>query len=203
MDIEAQLRSIEAEPDLVEKALRLAFLVSAVFAEAGRETVIVGGSAIEFFTDGDYMSGDLDVCFTTGPRPAPRLIAEVMSRLGCSDRSARSFKVAGLFVDVLGEVETLARTPFRRITSSDGRQSLLLAKPEDLLAERLLVAVYPTKNDEALACAKKLAAAGLAGLVAVDWEEARRVAARPEYRVEKEFTELLDAVRAETERPPP
>ena len=69
MDIEAQLRSIEAEPDLVEKALRLAFLVSAVFAEAGRETVIVGGSAIEFFTDGDYMSGDLDVCFTTGPRP--------------------------------------------------------------------------------------------------------------------------------------
>ncbi len=139
MDIEAQLRSIEAEPDLVEKALRLAFLVSAVFAEAGRETVIVDGSAIEFFTDGDYMSGDLDVCFTTGPRPAPRLIAEVMARLGCSDWSARSFKVAGLFVDVLGEVETLARTPFRRITSGDGRQSILLAKPEDLLAERLLV----------------------------------------------------------------
>ncbi len=203
MKIAAQMQNIEAETDLVEKALGLAFLVSALFAEVGCEAVVVGGSEIEFFTDGDYMSGDIDLCFVNGPRPAPRLIAEVMARLGCSHRSVRSFKIAGLFVGVLGEVETLARTPFRRITSGDGRQVLLLAKPEDLLAERLLVAVYPTKSEAALACAKKLAFAGLSGLVEIDWEEARRVAARREYRIEKEFTELLDAVRAQTERPPP
>ena len=203
MEISAQLQRIEAETDLVEKALGLAFLVSALFAEEGCETVVVGGSAIEFFTDGDYMSGDIDLCFVNRPRPAPRLIAEVMARLGSSERSVRSFKIAGLFVDILGEVETLARTPFRRLSSSDGSQVLLLAKPEDLLAERLLVAVYPARSEAALDCARKLAAAGLSGLVEIDWEEARRVAARPEYRVEKEFAELLDAVRAQTELPPP
>jgi hypothetical protein len=132
MEFETQIREIEAEPDLARKALRLAMLVAAAFRAIGYETVVVGGSAIEFFTDGDYMSGDVDICFRDRSRPALRVIGDVMARLGAKGSSVRTFQVAGLFVDILGEVESLARTEFRRIASADGRESVLVAKPEDL-----------------------------------------------------------------------
>ena len=57
------------------------------------------------------------------------------------------------------------------------------------------MAVYPSRNDDALACAKKLAAACLSSRVAIDWAEAARVAALGEYRVEKELAELLAEVK--------
>ncbi len=203
MEIAEQIREIEAERDLARKALRVAMLVAGSFRAIGLETVVVGGSAIEFFTDGDYMSGDVDLCFRDRARPELRVIATVMERLGAKSSSVRTFQVAGLFVDILGQVESLARTEFRKVVSADGRDFLFIAKPEDLLPERVLLAVYPSPNEEALACAKKLAAAAVSGRVAMDWAEAARVAALPEYRVEKELTELVENIRRETAPPQP
>lgn len=47
-DISAERRDIEATTDLLEKALKLAGLVSRVFREAGWDLVVVGGSAVEW-----------------------------------------------------------------------------------------------------------------------------------------------------------
>ena len=199
MAFDLQIREIEAEPDLARKALKLAMLVASAFRAIGFEIVVVGGSAIEFFTDGDYMSGDVDICFRDRARPELRVIGEVMGRLGAKGSSVRTFQIAGLFVDILGRVETLARTEFRKVASADGGDSVLIAKPEDLLPERMLVAVYPSRNEEALACARKLASACVSGRVEIDWDEAMRVAALPEYRVEKELAQLIADVRRETE----
>ena len=203
MEFDIEIRAIEAEPDLARKALRLAMLVAAAFRAIDCETVVVGGSAIEFFTDGDYMSGDVDLCFRDRARPELRVIGEVMGRLGARGSSVRTFQIAGLFVDILGRVETLARTEFRKVVSADGRDSVLVAKPEDLLPERVLVAVYPSPNAEALACARKLAAACVSGRVEINWEETMRVAALPEYRVEKELAQLVADVKRETKSDPP
>ncbi len=60
--IQDALKEIESTPDLLERGLKLAGLVSAVFSEQGFELVVVGGAAIEFYTEGNYMSGDLDLC---------------------------------------------------------------------------------------------------------------------------------------------
>ena len=54
----AALTDISAESDANLKNLKLASLVSAVFRDAGVELVMVGGSAIEFYTEGGYTSGD-------------------------------------------------------------------------------------------------------------------------------------------------
>ena len=59
-EITAALGVIRAENDLNSKALLLAGLVSELFRQRGFEPVVVGGSAIEFYTDGAYMSGDTD-----------------------------------------------------------------------------------------------------------------------------------------------
>jgi hypothetical protein len=46
------IREIEATPDLLERALKLAGLVTRLFREAGWDLAVVGGSAVEFYTEG-------------------------------------------------------------------------------------------------------------------------------------------------------
>ena len=82
MNIAAALKEIRAAPTQAEKNLRAASLLSALFRAAGWE-MVVGGSAIEFYTEGDYLTRDLDLCRAQGTRPLPaRVEAEVMAALG-------------------------------------------------------------------------------------------------------------------------
>src|ERR1035438_5937221 len=60
--IRAALKEIAETEDPLEKALKLSGLVSTLFREREWEMVVVGGSAIEFYTEGQYMSGDIDMC---------------------------------------------------------------------------------------------------------------------------------------------
>ncbi len=57
MDIEAAILDINGTDDLLERALKLSGLVTSLFRESGFGLVVVGGSAVEFYTEGDYMSG--------------------------------------------------------------------------------------------------------------------------------------------------
>lgn len=178
----------------MEKALLLAALVSGLFREAGAELVVVGGSAVEFYTEGTYMSGDIDLC-RVGPREIGlRAAQDLMGRIGGTG-GPRSWKVAGLFVDLLGEVESEARTPFREQETPIGRVKLI--QPEMALVERVLVANYPAKNPEAEACARKMMAVCVGGAVPVDWDEIRRLAALRDYGVGNEVERMAEEVRRE------
>jgi hypothetical protein len=178
--IQRALATIRDEKDPTLKSQQLASLCSALFRERGIELVVVGGSAIEFYTEGAYASGDLDLCTVDAARPVSlRVRQELMGQLG-GKGGPRSWEVAGMFVDLLGPVEAEAATPFRRLQGPYGE--VLLMKPEDLLVERVLVSIYPRLNEEALACARKLIAVTLTGEVAVDWSEVKRLAQSPNYR---------------------
>ena len=85
-----------------------------------------------------------------------------------------------MYLDLLGPVESFARTPFRRVEAPYGH--ILLMKPEDLLVERVLVSVYPEKNKVAHKCARELVVVALVGAVNMDWSEVLRVANLREYR---------------------
>lgn len=189
--IAARLRRIDGETDLCIRAQRVAMLVADCFRERGYETAVVGGSAIEFYTSGDYMSGDVDLAFVGNARPEPRMIAETLAPLGSSTGSIRTFKIGGVFVDILGELDTWATTPLRELRGEDGGL-LRLIQPEDLLPHRILVATYPTEQPQAMAAARKLLAVCLRGEVEVDWTEMRRVAALPAYGVEKELARMMN-----------
>lgn len=178
--IQMALADITAEGDPALKHLKLASVVSGIFRERGIELVVVGGAAIEFYTEGAYVSGDLDLCLVSPPRVDVRTRQELMGRLNARG-GPRSWQVAGQYVDILGEVETLARTPFTDIEAPYGR--VRLVSPEDLLIERLLISVYPQRDEAADACARKLTAVALAGQIELDWGEARWLAARREYAV--------------------
>jgi len=198
--IQRALADITAETDPTLKHLKLASLVSAVFRERGVELVVVGGSAIEFYTEGAYVSGDLDMCLVSPTRLDIRTRQELMGRVGARG-GPRSWQVAGEYVDILGEVETLARSPFDELQAPYG--SVRLVSPEDLLLERVLISVYPQPHEPADHCARKLIAVALAGQVEMDWPEARRLAERPEYGILPVLERMVSEVAHELGKPSP
>jgi hypothetical protein len=192
--IKSALADIKAEQDPTIKSLKMASLCTALWAERGVELVVVGGSAIEILTEGAYASGDLDLCHATRATLPVRERQEVMGLLGAKG-GPRNWQVAGMYVDVLGPVESFARTPYRRVQGPYGEVRVM--KAEDLLVERVLVSVYPTKNPAARECARELASVALAGAVNIDWSEVLRVANLPEYRNVEECKALVREVANE------
>jgi len=192
--IKQALADVSGEKDATLKSIKLASLCSALWAERGVELVVVGGSAIEFLTDGAYASGDLDLCHATHVTLPIRLRQEIMGQLS-AEGGPRNWKVGGMYVDVLGPVESFARTPYRRVEGPYG--TVLVMKPEDLLVERVLVSVYPERHPPARECAKKFVAVILGGGIAVAWDEVRRLANLPEYRNLSECEALVQEVADE------
>jgi len=143
---------------------------------------------------------DLDMCLVSPTRLNLRTRQELMGYLGAKG-GPRSWQVTGQFVDILGEVETLARTPFDELQAPYGM--VRLVSPEDLLVERVLISVYPQRDDAAEAFARKLIASGLAGQVELDWSELRRLAEQPEYLILPELEKLVGEVANELRKPNP
>ena len=193
--IAAALKDIGSERDANLKSQKLASLVSALFRARGFELVVVGGSAIEFYTDGAYLSGDIDLCQIKPSTPIPlRLRQEIMGQLNAKG-GPRSWEVAGLFVDLLGLVETESKTSFRKLKAPYGMVTLM--SPEELLVERVLVSVYPQANREAANCARKLVAATLVDGFEINWREVRRLANSSQYRILSECETLVGKVARE------
>jgi hypothetical protein len=140
------------------------------------------------------------MCLISPERLDIRTRQELMGRLG--DRGGpRSWEVAGHYVDIPGEVETLARMPFDSIEAPYGVVRLL--NPEDLLVERTLISVYPQPDESADACARKLIAVALSGQVELDWQEARRLAELPEYRITPRLEHWSAKLRMNSGKPSP
>jgi hypothetical protein len=192
--VAASLVDISGENDPALKMLKLASLCSAVCQERDVEIVVVGGSAIELLTDGAYVSGDLDLCLANPATLSLRQRQEIMGVLG-GEGGPRSWQVAGMFVDLLGPLESLARTPLRKLAGPHGL--IRLVQPEELLVERILVSVYPQTYFPARDCAKKLVAVALGGALELDWQEVERLAARPEYAILSECKTLVREVADE------
>ena len=191
------LKDIEATDDLLEKGLKLAGLVTHLFAEAGSNLVVVGGSAVEFYTEGAYMSGDIDFCRRELKRIPLRQAQDIMGILGATG-GPRSWLVAGLYVDLLGFLENESVSPCRSIETPFGTVSLL--PPETAIVERVLLAFYPQPDADARDVACKLIAACMSGETPVDWNEVARLAALPDFKVTSELEELREEVRRELDR---
>jgi hypothetical protein len=194
--IKAAVADISADTDPTRKAAKLASLCSALFREHGIELVVVGGSAIELLTEGAYTSGDVDLCRLTPAALPLRKRQQIMGQLGARG-GPRSWQVAGAFVDLLGPLESLARTPLRQLQGPHG--VVQIVQPEELLVERVLVGIYPQPHPPASECAKMLAAIALRGQLGMDWREVRRLASLPEYRILPECKALVREAANELE----
>ena len=184
-DVKAAVADIEATSDLLERALKLAGLITALFQRHGFALVVVGGSAVEFYTEGGYMSGDIDFCRTSLKAIPPRLMQEVIAELG-GKGVARSWMVCGLCVDLLGILENESVLPNRELDTPYGTVQII--PPELALVERILIAYYPP-SPELLVTARKMMVAAVNDM-AFNWTEAERLAALPAFGVLDELRQL-------------
>ena len=51
MDIKSAISDIESTSDLLERAMKLSGLITTLFQRHGFPLVVVGGSAVEFYTE--------------------------------------------------------------------------------------------------------------------------------------------------------
>ena len=185
IDIKKAMADIMSTSDLLERALKLAGLITTLFQRHGFPLVVVGGSAVEFYTEGGYMSGDIDFCRKSLNAIPPRLMQEIISELG-GKGVARSWEVCGLCVDLLGVLENESVLPNRELETPFG--TVRIIPPELALVERILVAFYPPSS-ELLTTARKMMVAAV-GDPDFNWDEAERLAALPSFGVLEELRRL-------------
>jgi len=188
-EIDQARSDIEATADLLERSMKLSGLVSTLFAQRGFPLVVVGGSAVEFYTEGGYMSGDIDLCRKTLKSVPPRLMQEIAESLG-GKGLGRNWLICGLYVDILGILESETSLPERTLETPYGPVKIL--PPELALVERIL---YAEQDAECTASARQMMASALAD-AAFDWAEAERLAALPDFKV----AEQLSALKQELSR---
>ena len=189
IDIKKAIADIASTSDLLERALKLAGLITTLFQRHGFPLVVVGGSAVEFYTEGGYMSGDIDFCRKSLDAIPPRLMQEIISELG-GKGVARSWEVCGLCVDLLGILENESVLPNRELETPFG--TVRVIPPELALVERILVAFYPPSS-ELLSTARKMMVAAF-GDPNFNWDEAERLAALPSFGVLEELRRLRTEV---------
>jgi hypothetical protein len=124
-----RLEEILTLPPGPARTARLAAWVQELFP-AGGEPVLVGGAAVELFTGGAYVTGDLDF---VGTVPAP--VARALTAAGLEPHGRHWVHEAGQVYlefpgEALGPEETAVRLQLEGI-------DLLVISPEDLVAERL------------------------------------------------------------------
>ena len=123
-EITAALTLVREETDLNSKSLLLAGLVSELFRERGFEPVVGGGSAIEFYTDGAYMSGDTDICWAGWPQPNNEERGEIMRQIpGIKSHGGKSWGIEGLWIDLLGEIDYRADKELSRFDTPARRSA--------------------------------------------------------------------------------
>ena len=189
MDLAQARVDIETTADLLERAMKLAGLISTLFRERGFPLVMVGGGAVEFYTEGGYMSGDIDFCRKTLKSVPPRLMQEIAESLG-GKGLGRNWLICGIYVDILGVLESETILPEREVETPYGVVRIL---PSELaLVERIL---YAEQDAECVTSARQMMAAALRDQ-AFNWGEARRLADLPDFKV----LDQLEQLKMEMER---
>ena len=188
-DIKVAVADISSTTDLLERALKLSGLVTTMFQRHGIPLVVVGGSAVEFYTEGGYMSGDIDFCRKSLAAIPPRLMQDIIAELD-GKGVARSWEVCGLYVDLLGFLENESVLPNRELETPYG--TVRIIPPELALVERILIAYYPP-SAELLVTARKMMVAAI-GDSDFNWAEAERLAALPDFGVLAELRKLREEV---------
>jgi hypothetical protein len=124
---------------------RILYFGALLAKESGSDIIVVGGSAIEVYTRGKYVSGDVDI---RADRPA---VDRVLAKWGFKDHGRLWIrKDWGLAVDVVGD--EYSGDPYRATTVSTPYGSVRIAVVEDLFVKRLAAAKHwrvPEALDEA------------------------------------------------------
>lgn len=144
---------LQSAPDVATRHLYFCALLSHELGEPVPPLIVVGGSAIELYSEGEYVSGDIDL---VGDREK---IESTLESWGFEHRErewySQDWKLA---VDVVNDLSRMtgSRTRVRTLVTAFG--PVRLAAVEDLIVKRLTSAKYwsiPSDREHAAILARK------------------------------------------------
>lgn len=144
---------LRSQRDPATRHLHFCALLSRELGGPGPQLIVVGGSAIELYTEGEYVSGDIDV---VGDRAH---IERVLRDWGFDHRNREWYsKEWKLAVDIVNDLTgmTGSRSRVRTLVTEFG--PVQLAAVEDLIVKRLTSAKYwsiPSDREHAAILARR------------------------------------------------
>jgi hypothetical protein len=129
-DLRGRLGAAAGLTDISERHLEIAAILTEALQTVGVHPIVVGGAAVEFYTGGEYATGDLDLI-----APEGRELAVVMSALGFEKRGKSwTHEAKSIFVEFPSPV---LRSNEEWIVCRHGHVDIRIVSPEDLVVERL------------------------------------------------------------------
>lgn len=173
--------ALREEPSQLRRSLVTAAILTRALSAAGLQPVVVGGTAVSFYTSGTYESIDLDVVMP-GLEPAAEVLVDLgFKRLGAVFTHPRVPVIVDFPPEPLEGAQALLRT-----TLVDA-VAVRIIGVEDVLLERVFLA--ERESDQ------KAHGAALAMAVAhwedIDWDYVRAEAASPAWGVADAVDRLL------------
>jgi hypothetical protein len=119
--------------------------ITPALESVGVKAVVVGGSAVEFYTRDWYATGDIDLAINKERRER---VGDMLRSMGFKERGRMWLREdLGLYIEVPGSVSDLADEKILKVDSDDGYVYLIGA--EDIILDRLRAAVHwKSKADE-------------------------------------------------------
>ena len=129
-DLRGRLSAAADLKDISERHLEIAAILTEALQTVGVHPIVVGGAAVEFFTGGEYATGDLDLIALEG-----RELAVIMAALGFEKRGKSwTHEARSIFVEfpspTLRQYEDWIVVRMKNV-------DVRMVSPEDLVVERL------------------------------------------------------------------
>lgn len=129
-DLRSRLAAAAGIQDLSERHLEIAAILTEALMAVGVQPIVVGGAAVEFYTGGEYATGDLDLI-----APEGRELAVVMTALGFEKRGKSwTHEARSIFVEF---PSSTLRPNEDWVTLRVHGVDVRIVSPEDLVVERL------------------------------------------------------------------
>ncbi len=191
IDYDQVVEELEKARSATERRIHFAALLAKAGGVSTDDFIVVGGSAIEFYTSGQYTSGDIDVV-TTAPVDWARIL-----RAWKFEKQGRIWhsSALGVVIDFVKPPYTYDVTRTQVLVTPHG--SLRIAAIEDLLVKRLISAKF-WKTPSDIEHAKLLA---VAHWDRIDWDYVRELAGQ--FDVADVLSNLIDAVSRSAQGGPP
>jgi hypothetical protein len=195
---------LERTEDGTDRALQLAGLISTLFKIKGVGLVVTGQLAYEVYANTSTDRPSLELAVIAGDL-APRTVMEIMRGQLYARGSIYQWTVAGIPVSFYPKAVLANIDMCRDFTTSNG--VVLVLPVEEILADRILAAVYPEADSEMHEQAHSLLVSGLAEAFIIDWTVLHTLCHRPDYRIGEELAKMrlqakrdIDAMGAEPDR---
>ena len=121
-----------------ERMVYVMSLITPKLEEKGVKCVVVGGSAVEFYTRDWYATGDIDLAVTKDKR---KIIDEIMKELGFSSEGRMWVREdLNLYIETPGDIRTIEMDKTTRIETDAGYTYIIGI--EDIILDRISAALH-------------------------------------------------------------